>query len=430
MSDPVFDTPRELESGPTKPARAIDLLHRRDFRRVFGAVAASELGDSLHYIALMWFAFDVGGAAGVIAVRLADSIPALLFGLHGGLAADRFSRKRLMVGADLVRGVVLVPIAIAGLAGNLPLWALVVASFMLEAATSFFAPAYGALIPALVDRQNVQRANAFVQSAVQALSIGGWAVAAALLTFMPVSVFFAVNAVSFFVSAALVAGLHHGGERDPHAAPPQLRAGMAALRPRRLLASAVVALGVAVTITAGTWIGGVPKLVRDTLHHGAGGFSIVMVGYAAGSIVSGAVLARLQVRRKSLVSLLAWAMYLPGYGLLALASSLPVAVAGAFFAATGQSTSVVLVNSAAQEEVPDDVLGRVLGVISLTHRGAHATGLMLVSPLFLLAAAPTVFAGAAIAVPLVGLAALVAGVGLKPLAAAAPGRARRRSRRS
>ena len=429
MSDPVFDTPRELEPAPAPPGRALDLLQRRDFRRVFAAVAASELGDSLHYIALMWFAFDVGGAAGVIAVRLADSIPALLFGLHGGLAADRFSRKRLMIGSDLVRGVVLVPVAVAGLAGNLPLWALVVASFVLESATSYFAPAYGALIPALVDRQNVQRANAFVQSSVQALSIGGWAVAAALLTFMPVSVFFAVNAVSFFVSAALVSGLRHGGERDPHAAPPQLRAGIAALRPRRMLASSVVALGVAVTITSGTWIGGVPKLVRDTLHHGAGGFSIVMVGYAAGSIVSGVVLARLQIRRKALVSMLAWAMYLPGYGLLALASSLPLAVAGAFFAAIGQSSAVVLVNSAAQEEVPDAVLGRVLGVVSLTHRGAHATGLMLVSPLFLVAAAPTVFGGAAIAVPLVGLAALVAGVGVSR-ATGAPGRAMRRSRRS
>ena len=149
--------------------------------------------------------------------------------------------------------------------------------------------------------------------------------------------------------------------------------------------------------------------MRDTLHHGAGGFSVVMVGYAAGSIVSGVLLARLPIRHKARASLIAWAMYLPGYGLIALAGSLPLAVAGAFFAATGQSTSVVLLNSAAQEEVPDHLLGRVLGVISLTHRGAHATGLMFVSPLFLLASAPAVFGGAAIAVPLVGLIGLAGG---------------------
>jgi hypothetical protein len=101
-------------------------------------------------------------------------------------------------------------------------------------------------------------------------------------------------------------------------------------------------------------------------------------------------------------------MYLPGYGLVALAHSLPVAIAGAFFAALGQSSSVVLLNSAAQEEVPDSVLGRVLGVISLTHRGAHATGLLLISPLFAFVAARAVFGAAAIAVPLVGLSAFAA----------------------
>jgi MFS transporter, DHA3 family, macrolide efflux protein len=355
----------------------------------------------------MWFALQAGGPLGVVAVRLADSIPAIVFGLHGGLAADRWSRKRLMVSADLVRGSVLVPVAYAGLAGSLPLWGLVGAAFVLETATSYFTPAYGATVPTLVDRENVQQANALVQATVQALSIGGWALAAALLTFIPVSVFFAVNAVSFFVSAALIARLRRGREHDPHAQPPRLREGFAALRPRPLLAASVVALGVAVTITAGTWIGGVPTLIRDTLHHGAGGFSIVMAGYAAGSIVSGIALARVPIQRKARAGLIAWVMYLPGYGLLALAGSLPLAIAGAFFAATGQSTSVVLLNSAAQEEVPDNLLGRVLGVISLTHRGAHATGLILVSPLFAFVAARAVFGAAAIAVPLVGLGALV-----------------------
>jgi len=167
-------------------------------------------------------------------------------------------------------------------------------------------------------------------------------------------------------------------------------------------------LAVAVTITSGTWIGGMPTFVRDTLHHRAGGCSIVMVGYAAGSIAAGAVLARVPVRRKARASMLAWAMYLPGYGLVALAPSLGFAVAGAFFAATGQSSAVVLLNSAAQEEVPDGVLGRVLGVISLTHRGAHSTGLLLVSPLYAFVDARAVFAAAAVAVPVVGAAGLAA----------------------
>jgi hypothetical protein len=102
-----------------------------------------------------------------------------------------------MISADLVRAAVLVPIAAAGLAGHLPLAALVGAAFLLETATSYFAPAYGALLPALVERSNVQQANALVQATTQALSVAGWALAAALLAVLPISIFFAVNAVSF-----------------------------------------------------------------------------------------------------------------------------------------------------------------------------------------------------------------------------------------
>jgi hypothetical protein len=70
----------------------------------------------------------------------------------------------------------------------------------------------------------------------------------------------------------------------------------------------------------------------------------------------------------------------------------------------GQGSSAVLINSAAQEKVSHAVLGRVSGLISLVHRGAHATGLMFVARLFAVVDPRSVFAGAAIALPLVGLA--------------------------
>jgi hypothetical protein len=263
VSDPVTALPDELRTPPARPTRALALLRRHDFRNVYFAVVASELGDALHYIALMWFAFDAGGPLGVVAVRLADSVPALVFGLHGGLAADRWDRRRMMIGADLARAAVLVPVAVAGLAGHLALPALVGAAFLLETATSYFAPAYGALLPAVVERTNVQQANGLVQGTAQAISVGGWALAAALVAVLPISTFFAVNAASFVVSAAFIARVHVRRARAAHVEPPRLHEGFAALRPRPALAFGVVVLGVAVTVSAGTWIGGVPTLVRD-----------------------------------------------------------------------------------------------------------------------------------------------------------------------
>jgi MFS family permease len=402
------------------PTRARDLLRRADFRRTYLAVSASELGDSLHYIALMWFAFVAGGPGGVIAVRLADSIPALIFGLHGGVAADRFSRKRLMIGADLFRAAVLIPVAAAGLTHHLPIWGLAAAAFLLEAAASYFDPAYGALVPTLVDRPNVQRANGLVQSTVQSVSIGGRGLAALLVAFVPVSAFFALNAVSFLVSALLLRGLRAGAEHV-RTETTSIRSGLTALRATPVLAIAVVVFAVEITLVEGSWIGGVPKFIGETLGRGAGAFSLMMIGYGLGSIASGVLLARVEVAHKARVSMLVWVAYLPAFALIAAAHSLPPAVVGAFVAGIGQTTSWVLLNSAAQEDVPDDRLGRVLGVIGLTHRGAHATALIFVAPLFIVADAPRVFAGIAVAAPLAGL------IGL---GAAARARETRRTRRS
>jgi MFS transporter, DHA3 family, macrolide efflux protein len=410
VADPVTTAPEErLPRTAPPPESALGLLRRRDFRRAYAAVAVSELGDAFQYVALMWFALVAAGPLGVIAVRLADSVPALLFGLHGGVAADRWDRRRVMIGADLVRGLVLVPVAVAGLTGHLPIAALVGAAFVLTAATSYFAPAYGALLPTLVDRRNVQQANGLVRASADALSVGGWALAALLLAFLPISAFFALNAASFFLSAVILGGVaaRSAPSTEAGAERPRIREGFAALRPRPVLAASVAVLAVAVTLSSGTWIVGVPELVRSTLGRGAGSFSLVAASYALGSICAGLALARRPVRRKARASMLAWMLYLPAYGLFAFAGSLGVALTGGFAAGVGQGSSWVLINSAVQEEVPDRLLGRVTGLVALVHRGAHATGLLFIAPLFAFTAPETVFAAAALAIPVAGLAGVV-----------------------
>src|SRR5438034_3281735 len=287
-----------MPQASAPPEGAMLLLRRRDFRRTYAAIVVSELGDAFQYVALMWFALVAAGPLGILAVRLADSVPALLFGLHGGVVADRRDRRTTMISADLVRGAVLVPVAIAGLTGHLQLWMLVVSAFVVVTATSYFDPAYGALLPTLVDRQNVQSANGLVRASAEAVRVGGWAAAAGLLAFMPLSVFFLFNAASFFVSGLLIAGVRARKTRQAAVATPRIREGFAALRPRRALAIGVVVLGLAVTISSGTWMVGVPQLVRNGLHLGAGSFSLVAGAYAVGAVASGALLSRVHVRQK------------------------------------------------------------------------------------------------------------------------------------
>ena len=383
---------------------AIALLRRRDFRRLYAAVAISELGDAFHYIALMWIALVKGGPLGVAAVRLADSIPAIVFGFHGGIVADRWNRKRTMVSADLVRGIILVPVAIAAIEDRLPLWGLIVAAFVLETATSYFVPAYGAMVPALVDRGNVQEANGLLSATTNALSIGGWAATAALLAIMPIGGFFALNSLSFFLSAVFIATVRYDSAGPSlQTERPSLREAFSALRPLPILAASVIVLAGAQTISAGTWIAGVPEMVRTTFHRGPAGYSMVMVGWAVGAIAVGAILARYPVEQKTRASILIWILYLPAFGLFAVGHSLALAILGAIVAGFAGTGAMILLSSAAQESVSDNVLGRVMGLIALVGRGSHATGLLFISPLFAIFAPNALFGAAALAIPLIAV---------------------------
>jgi hypothetical protein len=242
---------------------------------------------------------------------------------------------------------------------------------------------------------------------------------------MPVGAFFALNAVSFLFSAAMLSRLRAGRGRILHDVAPRIRDGFAALRPEPTLAVAIATLGIAVTLTSGTWIVGVPQFVRKSLHHGAAAFSLIAAAYAAGSVVIGLLLTRIDVRRKAETSFVSWLGYLPGFGLFAVTKSLPVALGGAALDGVGQSSARVLVVSAAQERIPDRLLGRVVGLVTLVHRGAHAAGLLAIAPLFAFLSPRSVFAAVAVAAPAVGLAGALTA---RAIAARADGT--RRSRRS
>ena len=405
MADRLQQLPDDLLTPEELHVRgALGLLRLPDFRRLFTAVSASEVGDAVNYVAVMWTALLTGGPIGIVVVRLADSVPALVFGLHGGLVADRLDRKRVLIVADLARAAILVPVAALALAGSLPLWGLAAAAFALRTAESYFAPAYGALLPALVHRKNVQAANGLVRATADAIGTIGWAVAAALLLVIPVSVFFAVNAISFVLSALFIARIAAPSRARAAHDGLELRGAFAALRPLPILAAAFVVLGVAMTISEGTWMVGVPELVRNELDSGVGAFSLIMAGWAVGSITAGAILARRPVRRKALVSMLAWTLQFPAYLLLGLAGSLPLAVLGAVGTGLAHGAASVLVTSAAQEQVPDRLLGRVMGLLGFIDRGAHATGLIFMGPLFAVFAPGPIFVAAAFALLATGLA--------------------------
>jgi MFS family permease len=342
------------------------------------------VGDAFQFVALMWFAIATGGPLGVIAVRIGNSLPGLVFGLHGGIAADRWNRRRVMIAADLVRAGILVPVTFAAMNGGLRLWMLVPVGLVLSTATSYFTPAAGALLPTLVGREHVQRANGLVSATNNLLSVSGWALAALLLSFVSVGSFFALNAASYAVSALLLSRVRAAPASAPAPAEaPSLVEGFSSLRVRPGLGAAVAMLGIGMTVMTGVWTVGVAGLAHSSLAHGASDLSLLFAATSAGTIASAAFLSRWPVRRKVYSSCLCWSFLLPGYVALALAESLPLALAGTFVVGAATGAAYVLVTTATQESIDETVLGRAMGIVFLGNVGAKPVGLALIAPLYL-----------------------------------------------
>ncbi|HWN22494.1 MAG TPA: MFS transporter, partial [Gaiellaceae bacterium] len=141
--------------------RRLDLLRRAtDYRRLFVATLASGAGTYLAAIALTVDVFDrTGSGTWVSALLIAEFLPAILIGLLLGPLVDRWSRRRLLIGSDLVRLAVFCLLPFAGSATMV-----VVLAFVAGLATGFFRPAVYAGMPNLVDDEDLPAANALLQA--------------------------------------------------------------------------------------------------------------------------------------------------------------------------------------------------------------------------------------------------------------------------
>src|SRR4051794_39383969 len=175
-------------------------LKSRPFRRLAAALAASQVGDWLYNVALLSLVFERTGSASWSALTTAARIiPIVALGPLGGVVADRFDRRRLMIACDVVRMAVMAALGIVALAG-LPIVLVPVLAALATAAASPYPPAVAATTPALVSDAELPGANALRSAIGAGAIVVGPAVGAVLLVFAsPAAAFFA-NAGTFALS--------------------------------------------------------------------------------------------------------------------------------------------------------------------------------------------------------------------------------------
>ena len=201
--------------GGFSRANLLTPLRRRDFRVLWAGMTISLIGDGAFLVAMTWQVYAISNAPKALAMAgIAMTVPTILLLLFGGVVTDRFDRRRVLIMADVIRGVAVAVMAVLSLTGALELWHVMVLVAFYGAGQAFFGPAFDAIVPNLLPESELAQANSLDQLVrpiafrLVGPALGGWMIAG-----LGVGTAFALDAVSFVASVAAVLAMRAPGDR-------------------------------------------------------------------------------------------------------------------------------------------------------------------------------------------------------------------------
>jgi MFS family permease len=350
------------------------LLRNGPYVRVLTAGIGSIAGSAIAGICFVWIVYAGTGSALDVALLAASALAgAILFSVIGGALADRYDRRRLMIGADLARALALALLFLDLHFRGLDLIGMFVTSFVIAAFTTAFTPAEQALVPSLVESAYVADANGLVRSTRSIMQFVGVAIGGALIVTVGPLAGVGANAATFGVSALLLTGMvvpgaasRPGGPKDRPGYWAEIRAGFAWLG--RATGFLHLTLSATVFNFCANLFGTFVIVYSAVVLHG----SAITYASLIAAEVAGYALGPLLVSRTHAVRWAGKAWTIP-YGavsgavliLLVLAPSELGAIAGVFaIGALGGFAGTAWL-SAAQLMVPTEMQGRYFGIDGL-----------------------------------------------------------------
>ena len=360
-------------------------LRHRNYRLFFFGQFISLTGTWMQAVAQSWLVYRLTGSAVLLgAVNFARLLPVFLLSPIGGVAADHYSRLRIVVATQVSAMVLAFVLAAVTLSGVVTVWQVVVLAALLGVANAFEVPARQAFVVDMVGRDDLVNAIALNSSMINGSRIIGPSIAGVLVAAIGEGWCFFVNAASFVpVIAALLM------MRVPPARPAAPRGSaiasivegfrfVAHTRPIRAL---LLLLGL-VSIMGMPYAVLMPIFAEDILHGGARGLGLLMGATGCGALVAAAHLAS----RKGIQGLGRWVMIsAAGFGvsLVLFSFSRSFWLSAALLLPTGfcMMTQMASSNTLLQSLAPDHLRGRVMAVYSMMFMGMAPFGSLLAGTL-------------------------------------------------
>jgi MFS family permease len=351
--------------GGISRVRLLAPLRHRDFRLLWSGMCISLLGDGIFLVAMAWQVYALSNAPTALAlVGITMTVPTIALLLLGGVISDRFDRRRIMLAADLLRGLAIGLLALLSLTGVLELWHVAAIAAVYGAGTAFFSPAFDALVPELLPAGELAQANALDQFVRPiALRLAGPALGGLLIDVLGVGTAFALDAASFAVSAgallAMAPGARAAREGGTSVAG-DLRAGLSYIRRHVWLWATFASAAVAYLLFMGPAEVLLPYIVKNDLGGSAAELGLVFAAGGIGSVGCAVVIGQRGLPRRDITFMyVTWTLAtlaVAGYGVATAVWQLMLASL-AFNAL--ETAGTIVWATAKQRHVPAALLGRV-----------------------------------------------------------------------
>ncbi|AYC42014.1 MFS transporter [Streptomyces griseorubiginosus] len=372
---------------PPSLADAVETPAHRDGNvlRWLAAYTASMTGDSVYYIALSWAAVQSGTPAQAGVVMSVSALPRALLMLGGGVIADRFGPRRVVIGSDAVRCAAVLAVAALLYLAEPGLWALALLALVFGTVDAVFMPAVGALPARVTTRGQLTRVQGMRGLGIRFASVVGGPLGGLAVAVGGAATAFAFAGLLIAISVPLLVSVRMR-EVDRHAAAPSacgetpapgavgsawsdLRIGLRYIRRHRVLAPLMLAVALGDLGFVGPLNVGL-TLLADERGWGSAGMGWVLGGFGAGAGLASLVLAvRGRVPRAGLVMAYACLSGAVAIGALAFVPGVVAAAGVALLIGLLAGLSGALCGALLQTQANPACLGRVTAVASLVSLG-------------------------------------------------------------
>lgn len=399
-------------SRPPNQQQALRALFRnRDFKLLWAGQLLSQVGDQCLLIAAITLISNLSASPlAMLIPAISIAIPQIVFGLVGGVMADRWDRRLVMIWSDVLRGLIVLCILLVNSVQQL--WILYLAAAGLALAGVFFYPARNAVIPNMVPCDLLLAANGLIQgSYIIALILGPIIAGAAVELWMPSAIIF--DSATFLVSAMVIAVMNIPktvSEPSRAAADSsvweEMKAGLNFIHHNRALRQVLV-----ITATATLGIGAIVLLaiphLKEQLEASGLQYGIAMSMLGLGSILGGLMVSRLS-KRLSTSTIVGGMLILAGAAIVAFAFAPNYAVVLVSIAVIGMCVVMArgALDTISQALSPDAVRGRVQSAVNMLVVAAIAVAEGFSALLGSLIGVQIVFVAAGVVTALTGIAAI------------------------